>query len=102
MSSGMYGQGGAVRSVVHGRKGLQSRFKDSSDYDCLVTVRDEVTFVCTVLRCLHKLAVILERDVYVTGVAGSLWRRRFVSLGTVTRMRMYSSVNNGSNIIVFI
>lgn len=46
--------------------------------------------------------VILERDVYVTGVAGSLWRRRFVSLGTVTGMRMYSSVNNGSNIIVFI
>lgn len=47
-----------MRSVVHGRKGLQSRFKDSSDYDCLVTVRDEVTFVCTVLRCLHKLAVL--------------------------------------------
>lgn len=42
--------------------------------------------------------VILERDVYVTGVAGSLWRRRL----TVTRMRMYSSVNNGSDIIVFI
>lgn len=46
--------------------------------------------------------VVLERDVCVAGVAGSLWRRRFVSLGTETRTRMYSSVSNGSNIIVFI
>lgn len=64
MSSGMCGQGGAARSAARGRKGLQSRFKDSSDYGCLVTVRDEATLrrrsfaqssdVCTNSLCCFR------------------------------------------------